>query len=132
MKALLGIAGGFVLTLAVFASGLAFATWLLAAKPVRQATPAIGVSELWTKDAQPIDPRKQNLERIPAQQAAAAPAKAGEPAPSESTKAGGATQTTALATPTPPAAPPLQPLPDVSGPGQPAPDAGAAQQPASA
>ena len=29
MKALLGIVGGLVLTLAVFASGLAFATWLL-------------------------------------------------------------------------------------------------------
>ncbi|TJW78527.1 MAG: BA14K family protein, partial [Mesorhizobium sp.] len=28
MKALLGIVGGFVLTLAVFASGLGFATWL--------------------------------------------------------------------------------------------------------
>ena len=73
MKALLGITGGFVLTLAVFASGLAFATWLLAAKPVRQATPAIGVSELWTKDAQPVDPQKQNLERIPAQQAGLLP-----------------------------------------------------------
>ncbi|TIW56065.1 MAG: BA14K family protein, partial [Mesorhizobium sp.] len=32
MKALLGILGGFGLTLTVFASGLAFATWLLAAK----------------------------------------------------------------------------------------------------
>ena len=31
VKALLGIAGGFLLTLAVFASGLAFAAWLLAA-----------------------------------------------------------------------------------------------------
>ncbi|RWD61187.1 BA14K family protein [Mesorhizobium sp.] len=128
MKALLGIAGGFVLTLAVFASGLAFATWMLAAKPVRQATPTIGVSELWTKDAQPVDPQKQNLERIPAQQAA--PAKAGgEPAPGEPVKAGGATQAAALAAP---AQPKLQPLPGVSAPGQPAPDANAAQQPAPA
>lgn len=78
MKALLGIVGGFVLTLAVFASGLAFATWLLAAKPVRQATPAIGVSELWTKDARPVDPAKQDLERIPAQQTAGASVKADE------------------------------------------------------
>ncbi|TIS45950.1 BA14K family protein [Mesorhizobium sp.] len=109
MKALLGIVGGFVLTLAVFASGLAFATWLLAAKPVRQATPAIGVSELWTKDAQPVDPAKQGLERIPAQQAAGAPTRADETA-----KADTGAQTTALATP--PAAPSrqLQPLPDVS------------------
>ncbi|RRH95965.1 BA14K family protein [Mesorhizobium tamadayense] len=124
MKALLGIVGGFVLTLAVFASGLGFATWLLAAKPVRQATPAIGVSELWTKDAQPVDPAKQELERIPARQAAGAPAEADETA-----KADTGTQTTALATPPP--APPrqLQPLPDVSQLGQPAPDANAAAQP---
>ncbi|WP_245467139.1 MULTISPECIES: BA14K family protein [unclassified Mesorhizobium] len=125
MKALLGIAGGFVLTLAVFASGLAFATWMLAAKPVRQATPTIGVSELWTKDAQPVDPQKQNLERIPAQQAA--PAKAGgEPTPGEPAKAAGATQ---LAAPAATAQPKLQPLPDVSAPIQPAPAANAAQQP---
>ncbi|PBC11228.1 BA14K family protein [Mesorhizobium sp. WSM3859] len=131
MKALLGIAGGFVLTLAVFASGLAFATWMLAAKPVRQATPTIGVSELWTKDAQPVDREKQNLERIPAQQAA--PAKAGgEPAPGEPVKAGGAAQATALAAPVAPAQPRLQPLPDVSAPTQPAPDANATQQPAPA
>ncbi|WP_306797019.1 BA14K family protein [Mesorhizobium sp. GbtcB19] len=123
----MGIVGGFVLTLAVFASGLAFATWLLAAKPVRQATPTTGVSELWTKDAQPVDPQKQNLERIPAQQAAAAPAKPGEPAPPP--KPDGTAQATALAAPAPPAAPRLQPLPEVSQPGQPAPDAGAAQQP---
>ena len=68
MKALLGIVSGFMLTLVVFGSGLAFATWLLAAKPVRQMTPAIGVSELWTKDARPIDPDQQQLERIPAKQ----------------------------------------------------------------
>lgn len=137
MKALLGIAGGFVLTLAVFASGLAFATWLLAAKPVRQATPTIGVSELWTKDAQPVDLQKQNLQRIPARQAVAAPAKTGEPAPGgpapgEPAKtADNGTQTTALGAATaPPAAPPLQPLPDVSAPDQPAPGDNAARQPA--
>ncbi|TGQ50053.1 BA14K family protein [Mesorhizobium sp. M1C.F.Ca.ET.193.01.1.1] len=121
MKALLGIVGGFVLTLAVFASGLAFAVWLLAAKPVRQATPAIGVSELWTKDAQPVDPAKQELERIPAQQAAGAPAKADETA-----KADSGTQT-ALATPQPATPRQLQPLPGLPQPGQPMPDANVAQ-----
>ncbi|WP_245468163.1 MULTISPECIES: BA14K family protein [unclassified Mesorhizobium] len=119
MKALLGIVGGFVLTLAVFASGLGFATWLLAAKPVRQATPAIGVSELWTKDAQPVDPAKQELERIPAQQAAGAPAKADAGA-----------QTTALATPQPAAPRQLQPLPAQPNASQMAqPDTNAAAQP---
>lgn len=123
MKALLGIAGGFVLTLAVFASGLAFATWMLAAKPVRQATPTIGVSELWTKDAQPVDPQKQNLERIPAQQAATA-ASSSEPIKT----AGGATQASAFAAPAP--AQPQQS--GVSAPTRPAADANAAQQPAPA
>ncbi|CDX40897.1 conserved exported hypothetical protein [Mesorhizobium sp. SOD10] len=124
MKALLGIAGGFVLTLAVFASGLAFATWLLAAKPVRQATPAIGVSELWTKDAQPVDPQKQNLERIPAQQAAVA--QSGEPA-----KADNGTQAAAVVAPASPAAPP-QPQPAATQAAQPAADPNAARQPADA
>ncbi|TPI44050.1 BA14K family protein [Mesorhizobium sp. B2-9-1] len=128
MKALLGIVGGFVLTLAVFASGLAFATWLLAAKPVRQLTPAIGVSELWTKDAQPVDPQKQNLQRIPAQQAAVAPAPGGEPAKTDS-----AVQTATLAAPTAPAQP-QQLQPTTAQPNQPAaePDAIQPSQPAPA
>lgn len=126
MKALLGIAGGFVLTLAVFASGLAFATWLLAAKPVRQATPAIGVSELWTKDAQPVDQQKQNLQRIPARQVATAPAKAGELAKTDS-----GAQTTALATPAPQAAP-QQPQPAIAQPNQRTAELGAPQSPATA
>lgn len=118
MKALLGIVGGFVLTLAVFASGLAFATWLLVAKPVRQATPAIGVSELWTKDARPVDPQKLGLERIPARQTAVAAAKADEQAET-------GTQTAAMAKPGQPApSPQLKPLPDVS---RLAPDTNAAQ-----
>jgi hypothetical protein len=70
VKALLGIVGGFVLTLAVFASGLAFATWLLVAKPVQQATLGIGVAELWTRDARPVDKVAQSFQRIPAEQPA--------------------------------------------------------------
>ena len=69
VKALLGIAGGFLLTLAVFTSGLAFATWLLAAKPVWHATPTISVADLWTRDARPVKPAAQSFERIPAVQA---------------------------------------------------------------
>ncbi|MER8470202.1 BA14K family protein [Mesorhizobium sp. M1328] len=64
MKALFAIFGGFVLTLAVFASGLAFATWLLIAKPVRPAVPVS--SELWTKDPRPVNQASQRLERLPA------------------------------------------------------------------
>ena len=66
---MLGIAGGFLLTLAVFASGLAFAAWLLAAKPVQQATPSTSVADLWTRDARPVKTAAQSFERIPAEQA---------------------------------------------------------------
>ncbi|MER9405319.1 BA14K family protein [Mesorhizobium caraganae] len=57
-----------MLTLAVFTSGLAFATWLLAAKPVRQATPSTSVADLWTRDARPVNAEAQSFERIPAEQ----------------------------------------------------------------
>jgi hypothetical protein len=87
VKALLGIVGGFVLTLAIFASGLAFATWLLVAKPVRQVTPSIGVADLWTKDARPVNKAAQTLERIPAEQVAVPDAKAEAAAASQATPA---------------------------------------------
>ena len=66
MKALLAILGGFVLTLAIFGSGLAFATWLLAAKPVQQAGPSLDSAELWTREPRVIDVAAQNLQRLPA------------------------------------------------------------------
>lgn len=64
MKALLAIVSGFVLTLAIFVSGLAFATWLLTAKPAPQATPGSGVAELWTKDARPVNKTSAAFERV--------------------------------------------------------------------
>ncbi|RWC42964.1 MAG: BA14K family protein [Mesorhizobium sp.] len=70
MKAVLGLVCGFVLTLAVFGSGLGFAAWLLAAKSPRQATATLSVAELWTKKAQPVDGAGQGLERLPAGQTA--------------------------------------------------------------
>ncbi|RUW88209.1 BA14K family protein [Mesorhizobium sp. M7A.F.Ca.US.010.02.1.1] len=66
MKAVLGLVCGFVLTLAVFGSGLGFAAWLLAAKPPRQATATVSVAELWTKKALPVNKAGQGLERLPA------------------------------------------------------------------
>jgi hypothetical protein len=69
MKALLGIVSGFVLTLAVFVSGLAFAAWILAAKPMQQATPSASIVDLWTRDARPVKTKQQPFERIPAEQA---------------------------------------------------------------
>ncbi|TJV25056.1 MAG: BA14K family protein [Mesorhizobium sp.] len=70
MKAVLGLVCGFVLTLAVFGSGLGFAAWLLAAKPPRQATATVSVAELWTKKARPVNKAGQGLERLPAKQSA--------------------------------------------------------------
>ncbi|ESX92061.1 BA14K family protein [Mesorhizobium sp. LNJC403B00] len=72
MKAVLGLVGGFVLTLAVFSSGLAFATWLLAAKPPREARPTVSVAELWTRKALPVNKGAQDFERLPAEQPAPA------------------------------------------------------------
>ncbi|MBA1144201.1 BA14K family protein [Mesorhizobium neociceri] len=80
MKAVLGLVGGFVLTLAVFGSGLVFAAWLLAAKPAREARPAVSVAELWTRKARPVNKAAQYLERVPAGQPAHADIAAKEPA----------------------------------------------------
>ncbi|AEH87687.1 MULTISPECIES: BA14K family protein [Mesorhizobium] len=79
MKAFLGLVCGFVLTLAVFGSGLVFAAWLLAAKPAREARPTVSVAELWTKKARPVNKAAQNLERVPAEQPAPADIAAKEP-----------------------------------------------------
>ncbi|MBZ9756304.1 BA14K family protein [Mesorhizobium sp. ESP6-5] len=70
MKAILALVGGFVLTLAVFGSGLGFAAWLLAAKPAHEARPTVSVAELWTRDARPVNKAAQNLQRLPADQPA--------------------------------------------------------------
>ncbi|ESZ53610.1 BA14K family protein [Mesorhizobium sp. L103C131B0] len=72
MKAILGLVGGFVLTLAVFGSGLVFAAWLLAAKPAREARPTVSVAELWTRKARPVDKTAQDFERVPPEQSAPA------------------------------------------------------------
>ena len=87
MKAGLALVGGFVLTLAVFASGLAFAAWLIVAKPVPQASPANSVSQLWTKDAQPVDKAALGLERVAAVQPAVPDAAARVQAPPTKTGA---------------------------------------------
>ncbi|ESY72035.1 BA14K family protein [Mesorhizobium sp. M0051] len=82
MKAVLGLVCGFVLTLAVFGSGLGFAAWLLAAKSPRQASATVSVAELWTKKARPVNKADQSLERLPAEQSAPADVPA-KPQPQE-------------------------------------------------
>ncbi|TIQ91925.1 MAG: BA14K family protein [Mesorhizobium sp.] len=68
MKALSAVLGGFVLTLAVFASGLAFAVWILSAEPVRQAAPTSSVAELWPREPRKVNPASQQFERLPARE----------------------------------------------------------------
>ncbi|WP_254022692.1 BA14K family protein [Mesorhizobium escarrei] len=68
MKALSAVLGGFVLTLAVFASGLVFAVWILYAEPVRQAAPTSSVAELWPREPRKVNPASQRLERLPARE----------------------------------------------------------------
>ncbi|WP_287208218.1 BA14K family protein, partial [Mesorhizobium sp.] len=69
MKALSAVLGGFVLTLAVFASGLAFALWILFAEPVRPVAPTSSVAELWPREPRKVNPASQQLERLPARAA---------------------------------------------------------------
>lgn len=66
MRALSAVLGGFVLTLAVFASGLAFALWILSAEPVRPVAPTSSVAELWPREPRKVNPASQHLERLPA------------------------------------------------------------------
>nr|WP_246805184.1 BA14K family protein [Mesorhizobium mediterraneum] len=56
------------MTLAVFASGLAFAVWILSAEPVRQAAPTSSVAELWPREPRKVNPASQRLERLPARE----------------------------------------------------------------
>ncbi|RWO77437.1 MAG: BA14K family protein [Mesorhizobium sp.] len=66
VRALSAVLGGFVLTLAVFASGLAFALWILSAEPVRPVAPTSSVAELWPREPRKVNPASQQLERLPA------------------------------------------------------------------
>ncbi|MBZ9797640.1 BA14K family protein [Mesorhizobium sp. ES1-4] len=81
MKAILALVCGFVLTLAVFGSGLGFAFWVLAAKSPHEARPTVSVAELWTRNARPVDKAAQNLQRLPADQPAPSDVAVKEPAP---------------------------------------------------
>ncbi len=67
MKPLLGILGGFVVSLGMFAAGLAAATYLLAVEPARVPGPSVDVADLWTAGPRRVDRAAQHLERVPAQ-----------------------------------------------------------------
>jgi hypothetical protein len=69
VKSLLGmlsIAGGFVVSLGMFAAGLLFAAWFIAAEPAQKPHPSADVASLWTAEPRRIDTAAQHLERVPA------------------------------------------------------------------
>jgi hypothetical protein len=67
VKALLAIVSGFLVSLGMFAGGLAFAVYLLAVDPVRQPGPSMDVADLWTAEPRRVDKTAQDLERVPVQ-----------------------------------------------------------------
>lgn len=79
MKTLMAVVGGFVVSLGMFAGGLAAAIYMLAVEPMGQPGPSVEVADLWTSEPRKIDRNAQNLERIPVQ----APAGANRPAEPE-------------------------------------------------
>ena len=66
MKPLLGIIGGFMVSLGMFAGGLAAAIFLLTAEPERQLDLSGDVADLWTGQPRQVDAAAQDLERLPA------------------------------------------------------------------
>lgn len=67
MKPLLGIIGGLVASLAMFAMGLAVATIVLTPEPERQPGPSVDVADLWTVEPRRVDKAAvRKLERLPA------------------------------------------------------------------
>jgi hypothetical protein len=70
MKPLFGIVAGFVVSLGMFAGGLAFAAYMLAVEPVRAPDSRQNVAELWSQEPRPVDQEAQDFERVPATTAA--------------------------------------------------------------
>lgn len=73
MKALFAIIGGFVLTLAIFASGAAVAAWFLTAKPVQEGGLNTDQAEIWTGEPREVDTASQQFDRLPARPVAPDP-----------------------------------------------------------
>ncbi|WEX78931.1 BA14K family protein [Sinorhizobium numidicum] len=70
VKGLLAGLCGFALSLALFLSGAAVATFILTGKPAREPRLDMNQSEIWTKHARAVDTAAQQFERLPARAAA--------------------------------------------------------------
>lgn len=63
---IVGIVGGFVVSLGMFGGGLALATYLIAVEPGQRPGPSRDVADLWTDEPRTVDTAAQDLERVPA------------------------------------------------------------------
>ncbi|MBX3574568.1 MAG: BA14K family protein [Mesorhizobium sp.] len=69
MKPFLALVGGFVLSLAIFVSGIVMAVTYFHAEPVKLQKAGQAVAGLWTAEPQKVDPSEQPFERVAAVQA---------------------------------------------------------------
>lgn len=73
MKGLLAGLCGFALSLALFLSGAAVATFILSAKPAREPRLDMNQSEVWSEDPRAVNTAAQQFERLPARTAPTGP-----------------------------------------------------------
>ena len=66
MKIFLATLGGFLLTLAIFASGGLLTAWFIAVEPIDQTVSTSDASDLWSREPRRVDPAAQHLARLPA------------------------------------------------------------------
>ena len=79
MKPLLSLLGGFLMSLGMFASGVAVASYFLYTEPAPRAAPSVDVSDLWTGEPRTVNTTVQPFERLPALQPASATEPSAEP-----------------------------------------------------
>ncbi len=65
MKALVGILGGFAVSMGMFAGGLVFATTMLSVEEEGKPGRSADVADLWTGGPRTVDPTAQQFERAP-------------------------------------------------------------------
>jgi len=83
MKPLLGLIGGFLMSLGMFVSGVAVASYFLYSEPAPRPVASVDVSDLWTGEPRTVNTSVQPFERLPALHTASDP----EPEPRIATAA---------------------------------------------
>jgi hypothetical protein len=73
MRIFLVVVSGFVLTLTLFAGGVATAVYFLSAEPVEEQPVDLNVAEVWTNQPVAVDTASQDFDRLPAQPPGSSP-----------------------------------------------------------